>query len=215
MLDTLCDVLKTAYQRTWISSRDGNFSYRRKGEPFVYVSPSGVRKQHLNSEMVIKLELLDELCFNDLSIDVPTKRVTTDESQQNNIGLKPTGELHLHLLLQSYPVENRCILHLHPSSTIGAMYAGLDLQFLATEFPEINRYTKVGPTVPVIPPITKDLALASVKALGLKEDGTVEYDIIGLNRHGVVAIGKDAWTAFEHVERLEHICQIALAAQRK
>ena len=28
----------------------------------------------------------------------------------------------------------------------------------------------------------------------------------------VVIIAKDAWTAFEHCERLEHICQIVLAS---
>ena len=36
--------------------------------------------------------------------------------------------------------------------------------------------------------------------------------IVGLDRHGVVAVGKTPWEAFEHVERLEHICRIVLAA---
>lgn len=30
------------------------------------------------------------------------------------------------------------------------MYAGLNLQQLAIQFPEINRYTRVGPTVPIV-----------------------------------------------------------------
>ena len=28
MLDTICDVLKTAYERNWISTKDGNGSYK-------------------------------------------------------------------------------------------------------------------------------------------------------------------------------------------
>jgi L-fuculose-phosphate aldolase len=93
------------------------------------------------------------------------------------------------------------------------MLAGLNLQNLAEEFPEINRYTRVGPTVRSLPPVSEELAKETVKAFNLKDDGSVSYDIIGLDRHGVVSIGKDAWSAFEHVERLEHICKIALSAK--
>lgn len=96
------------------------------------------------------------------------------------------------------------------------MYAGLDLQKLAEEFPEINRYTRVGPMVDELPPISEELAYATIDALGLDSDtGTVKYDIVGLKQHGVLVLAMDAWTAFEHVERLEHICQIALASNKK
>jgi len=203
MLDTICDVLKAAYERHWISTRDGNASYRRKAERFLYVTPSGVRKYHLNSEMLIKLQL-EEDGFT---------RVM-DEYQKNIIGLQPTGELKLHLLLQHHIPDNRIVLHLHPTYIIAAMYAGYDLQELAKAFPEINRYTRVGPIVPEIPPISEQLAIASIEAFELNEEGEVKYDIIGLKQHGVVIVAKDAWAAFEHCERLEHICQIVLASKK-
>jgi L-fuculose-phosphate aldolase len=202
MLDTICDVLKKAYERNWISTRDGNASYRRKNESFIYVTPSGTRKYLLNSEMIIK-------------IDIKTFQRASDEYQNRIIGLEPTGELELHLLLQQNITDNRIVLHLHPTFIIAAMYAGYDLQKIASKFPEINRYTRVGPIVPEIPPISKELALASIKAFELKENGEVNYDIIGLKQHGVVIIAKDAWTAYEHCERLEHICQIVLASKSK
>jgi ribulose-5-phosphate 4-epimerase/fuculose-1-phosphate aldolase len=120
MLDTICDVMKEAYKRGWISTRDGNASYRRKGENYVYVTPSGVRKQHLNSEMIIKLEIENSQNNGTKSSDNKTsdkevkyKRVLDEESQKNNSGLNPTGELLMHLLLQSYPQESRVVLHLH------------------------------------------------------------------------------------------------------
>jgi L-fuculose-phosphate aldolase len=205
MLDTICDVLKAAYERGWISTRDGNASFRRRDEPYLYVTPSGVRKQHLNAEMMLKMKYTN---YNPIEFE----RVD-DDYQRKIIGLYPTGELPLHSMLQAVLPENRVVLHFHPTYIIAAMYVGIDLQKLAKEFPEINRYTRVGPVVPMLPPISEELARASVKALKLEtKTGTVEYDIIGLDRHGIIAVGKDAWTVYEHVERLEHICQIVLAS---
>ena len=211
MLDTICDVLKAAYERNWISTRDGNASFRRKNENFIYVTPSGVRKQHLNAEMMIKMELDNNI----LDKQEPWKYLyrVEDDYQNKIIGLQPTGELALHILLQKIIPENRVVLHLHPTYTIAAMYSGLDLQKLSHDFPEIHRYTRVGPNIPILPPISKELAIESVKKLNLNEKtGEVDFDIIGLDRHGIIAIGKDAWNAFEHVERLEHICQIVLTS---
>jgi ribulose-5-phosphate 4-epimerase/fuculose-1-phosphate aldolase len=212
MLDTICDVLKAAYNRNWISTRDGNASFRRQNENFIYVTPSGVRKQHLNAEMIIKMQMDDNI-HNTHEPWNYLYRVQ-DDYQDKIIGLQPTGELPLHILLQQKIPENRVVLHLHPTYIIAAMYSGINLQDLANDFPEINRYTRVGPNLPVIPPISKELAIETVKAFNLDQDtGNVDYDIIGLDRHGIIAIGKDAWNAYEHVERLEHICQIALAAR--
>jgi len=80
MLDTICDVLKTAYNRNLISTRDDNASFRRKDENYLYVTPSGVRKQLLNSEMIIKLKINKE----ENTLD------RIDDEYQNKIkGLRP------------------------------------------------------------------------------------------------------------------------------
>jgi len=213
MLDTICDVLKAAYERNWITTRDGNASYKRSHDDFLYITPSGVRKQHLNSELIFKLRFTGDYKTSNEPWNCLTK--VDDEYQRKLLGLEPSGEIALHALLQRIVPENRVVLHFHPTNVVAAMYAGLDLQKLQEDFPELGRYTIVGPTVPMIPPICKELAYASIKALNLNEKtGEVDYNIIGLDRHGIIAIAKDAWTAFEHVERLEHICQIALSARR-
>ena len=92
------------------------------------------------------------------------------------------------------------------------MYAGFDLQALSLEFPEIHRYTRVAPNVPNVPAISRELAEATCDALALQADGSISADIVGLDRHGVIAVARDPWGAFEHIERLEHICQIVLAS---
>ncbi len=210
-MNTICDVLKDAYNRNWISTRDGNASYRRKGEDFIYITPSGVRKQHLNAELIFKLKFKDGYSTSTEPWEYLERVV--DDYQHRLAGLEPSGELPLHALLQQHTKENRVVIHFHPTYIVAAMYAGWNLQTLAEEFTEINRYTRVGPTVPIIPPICKELGIAAAKALNL-QDGKIDYDIIGLDRHGIIAVGRDALTTFEHVERLEHICKIALASGR-
>lgn len=200
MLDTVCDILKESYRREWITTRDGNVSIRMHGQPWFHVTPSGTRKNLLNSDLLIKLSL-------------PNLSRDWDECEEQKFakGLKPTGELPMHHFLQSNHSGTRVVLHLHPTYTISAMHKGVDLIQLATEFPELRRYTKVGPSTPIIEPISIDLANAVVKHIGLHDDGSVQYDIIGMDRHGVVSIAEDPWSAFEHVERLEHICKIYLS----
>ncbi|MFO0779890.1 MAG: hypothetical protein U0223_20040, partial [Nitrospira sp.] len=78
------------------------------------------------------------------------------------------------------------------------------------EFPEISRYTRVGRTVPAFPALSRALADATSECLGLQNDGTTAFDIVGQSNHGVCAVAVDPWAAYEHIERLDHICEIVL-----
>jgi L-fuculose-phosphate aldolase len=128
--------------------------------------------------------------------------------------LNPSGELPLHYGLQkTIDTEVRVVLHMHPTYTVAAMYAGIELSDLVKEFPELGRYTRVGRNVPDVPPISKALADATIPNLGLEPDGHLENHIVGIDRHGVVAVDTSPWRAFEHIERLEHICKIVLSSK--
>lgn len=224
MISEICAVFKEAYRRGWITTRDGNASMKRPESPWFYVSPSGVRKQELIPEMFIKLDISNEGTSRE-------RWVNRDEAllkQRLNAGLSPTGELPMHHLLQRKIVGEhpRVVLHLHPTHVI-AMTRWLlrdaenfmltkkqerSLQDLAEEYPEIFRYTRVGVVLGYIPPISEALgrAVADVMVDG---DGNVFSDVVALDRHGAVSIGRDPWEAFEHIERLNHICEIALLAR--
>lgn len=197
MLETICEIFKEAYNRNWITARDGNASIRWHDRDHFWVTPSGVRKQVLQPEMFKKCDLDGGvLPYTDIS--------------QN---LKPSGELPMHLALQrQITTEVRVVLHLHPTYTVSAMYKGIDLQDLLREFPELSRYTTIAPTVPLIPPISRELADACVKNIGLRDNGSIPYNIVGMDRHGVISVDTSPWRAFEHIERLEHICKIVLSA---
>lgn len=200
MLETLSDIFEEAYKRNWITARDGNASIRWQDRDHFYVTPSGVRKQTLQPEMFKKSDL------NGKMLDY------TAISKE----LRPSGEFPMHLALQNkITTDVRVVLHLHPTYTVAAMYAGVDLQNLLKEFPELSRYTSVAPSVPLIPPITQELADACVKNLGLNSTtGELQYNVVGMDRHGVVSVDTSPWRAFEHIERLEHICKIVLSSRK-
>lgn len=196
LLETICEIFQEAYRRNWITARDGNASIRWHDRDHFWVTPSGVRKQTLQPEMFKKCDLSGNIL----------------EYTPISQNLKPSGEFPMHLALQRKIVgEVRVVLHLHPTYTVAAMYRGINLQNLLQEFPELSRYTSIAPTVPLIPPITQELADACVANIGLKVDtGELSYNIVGMDRHGVIAVDTSPWRAFEHIERLEHISKIVL-----
>jgi len=55
MLETVCEIFKEAYNRGWITARDGNASVRYAEQNYFYITPSGVRKQFMQPEMFKKI----------------------------------------------------------------------------------------------------------------------------------------------------------------
>jgi L-fuculose-phosphate aldolase len=203
MLETICEVLVDAYKRNWITSRDGNVSIRYHDRDHFYITPSGVRKQTMQPDQFKKIGIrgLDwqEEFYTDISAN-----------------LKPSGEIPLHFGLQrmmgQHQDDVRVVVHLHPTYCVAAMHRGIDLSTVVKDFPELSRYTRVAPNVGDVAPISQELADQCFKKLELDDHGNIAYDIVGIKGHGVVAISSSPWRAFEHIERLEHIAKIVLAA---
>ena len=205
MLETICETMVSAYQRNWITSRDGNVSIRHHDRDHFYITPSSIRKQTMQPELFKKIGLSpskmlwEELPYTDISAN-----------------LKPSGEIPLHFGLQrkmgQHANDVRVVMHFHPTYCVAAMHAGIELDKLVKDFPELGRYTKVAPNVPDVAPISQQLADETISRLDVDSHGFIAHDIIGIKGHGVVSIDTSPWRAFEHIERLEHICQIVLAS---
>lgn len=212
MLTSMGDLMREAHRRGWITTRDGNVSVRRKDS--FYITPSGGRKSIIHPEHIIKMKV---------SKDGRLYRKDANTLSQ------PSGELEMHRLLQTTECFKGCrsVVHLHPTYTIAALHRGFNLQDLAAEFPEVSRYTRVGRNVRVLPVTSDILAKETFAAMTEKNmemiytghgnheeqfTDMIAYDIVGQAGHGVAAVGKSPWDAFEHIERLEHICQIVLAS---
>ena len=205
MLETICETLVEAYRRNWITSRDGNVSIRHHDRDHFYITPSGVRKQTLQPDQFKKIGLTS---YDHKWLDLPYTDISAN--------LKPSGEIPLHFGLQKnmgqHSNDVRVVVHLHPTYCVAAMHAGIELGDIAKQFPELSRYTKVAYNVGDVPPISQELADQCHEHLELDKNGNIAYDIVGIKGHGVVAIDTSPWRAFEHIERLEHICKIVLAS---
>ena len=193
MLTAMGDVMREAYKRGWITTRDGNVSVMMTERDILYITPSGWRKTILHPEHLIR---------------IPTNGHLLDLGDTENA----SGELEMHWLLQKDFARTRAVVHLHPTYTIAAMLGGFNLQHLSNHFPELSRYTRVGQTVPILPVTSPELASATAESFCVTKKGKVSCDIVGQTGHGVCAVAKNPWDAFEHIERLEHICQITLAS---
>jgi L-fuculose-phosphate aldolase len=208
MLETICDIMVDAYKRNWITSRDGNVSIRHHDRDHFYITPSGVRKQTLQPDQFKKIGFSRGSHVTPKPVDLPYSEISS--------ALRPSGELPLHFGLQrnmgQHKNDVRVVVHVHPTYCVAAMHAGIDLSTIVDSFPELSRYTKVAPNVGEVPPISQELADQCHKMLQLDQDGNIAYDIVGIKGHGVVAIDTSPWRAYEHIERLEHICKIVLAS---
>lgn len=219
MLTAIGDVMREFHRRGWISTRDGNISLQKSGSRNLYITPSGARKTIIHPEHVVKLQW--------------------DEDRDSTIshGKNPSGELRMHELLQRTALKTRSVVHAHPTHTVAAMFAGFDLQQLVNYFPELSRYTRVGPVIPNCRAISQTLAELTyigftdqqgkleewdstpfriTESFRLFAGGEIDwhlaprFDIVGQINHGVTAIGDNPWDAFEHIERLNHICEMVL-----
>jgi len=192
MLTAMGDVMREAYKRGWITTRDGNCSVRMKNRPHLYITPSGWRKTIIHPEHVVKIKIKDE--------ELKIKE-----------GTNPSGELWMHWNLLRHQKQTKSVLHLHPTYCVAAMYRGWQLDHIVRDFPEVFRYTKVGPNVPKLEATSLDLAHQTYEKFCV--NGEIYFDIVGQECHGVTAIAHNPWDAFEHIERLEHICEIFLKSR--
>lgn len=145
MLTAIGDVLRRVYERGWITTRDGNISMRKREGKYLYITPSGWRKTIVHPEHVVRVEIVNDPLTGEL---MPKVR----EGQQ------PSGELWMHWNLQRDGHKTRTVVHVHATHIVAAIYAGIDLQAISAEFPEISRYTRVGPTVSAVPALSRELA---------------------------------------------------------
>ena len=178
MLTAIGDVMRRVYERGWITTRDGNISMRKREGKYFYITPSGWRKTIVHPEHILRIEIVNDPLTGTLTPQV-------QEEQQ------PSEELWMHWNLQRDTRKTRTVVHVHATYIVAAIYAGFDLQVISAEFPEISRYTRVGPTVPALPALSRELADVTAECFGLGKDGALAFDIVGQANHGVCAVATD------------------------
>jgi ribulose-5-phosphate 4-epimerase/fuculose-1-phosphate aldolase len=108
MLETISEIFKEAYNRGWITARDGNASVRFIEQPYFFITPSGVRKQFLQPEMFKKIAVKEEW--------VGEGKVYSHEIMDYtdvSANLRPSGEFPMHFGLQKQITQPvRVVLHM-------------------------------------------------------------------------------------------------------
>ena len=119
-------------------------------------------------------------------------------------GRAPSSEAALHLRVYENRPEVGAIIHAHPPYTLALSLAGEDFSqaFLA----ETVLYLGEIGVVPFLPPGSKELAEAVAQAAKDKE-------VLVLERHGAVALGRDLAQAFTRLLILEKTAQILYLAR--
>lgn len=131
--------------------------------------------------------------------------------------VRPTMELASHLLmhqaLRAWGRPNRVVLHTHPTELIGLMHqepfldAAVLTRTLWGMIPECRMIVPRGVgMVPYHAPGTVELAEATIAELRT-------HELIGWEKHGVLAVGEDVVDCFDTIDTLNKAAQIYLCAR--
>ncbi len=113
--------------------------------------------------------------------------------------LRPSSEFRMHLEIYRQRPDVRAVVHAHTPFATAWAVSGRELP--ADVLPEILLTLGKLPTVPYENPSSQTLADAVGRAARAA-------DALLLQNHGVVTLAEDLWTAYYHLERVEHVSKI-------
>lgn len=183
LLDALCDAGRQLWQRNLLAAADGNLSLRLP-DGRIAMTPSGLPKARLGREDLAWLDLEGRILAGN-----------------------PSSERQMHLAVYRACPEARVVIHAHPPTAIAWSLAFPDAEALPDDaMPEVILAAGRIPQVPYARPGTADLGSALLPFLPA-------HRLLLLARHGGLAWGEGIEEALGGMERLEHVCQILLAAR--
>ena len=183
-LAAVCDVCRRLHARNLLAAADGNVSVLLE-DGRIAITPSGVPKQRTQPGDLAYLSRAGEL-----------------------LGGRPSTERLMHLAVYRACPEARAVIHAHPPTAIAWSLAHPELAFLPSEsLPEVILAAGSIPFVPYSRPGTAAMGERLLPFLP-------GHRLLILARHGALAWGETLEEAYNGMERLEHVCQILLAAQQ-
>ena len=155
----------------------------RLGPDRFLVTASGVSKGHLRPEDLVVVDGRGELVSG-------ARRAST--------------ELRMHLAAYAARPDVSAIVHAHPITAVALTVAGVPPP--SDLVPEAAVTVGSVAVAPFATPGTDEVA-ASLAPL------FAHHDVILLERHGAIALGRSIAEAFERMETLERVARVALAAR--
>ena len=193
---TLAKHMKQLYQNKFITSRDGNISFKPKNADYFFITAGSVLKSQMTKEQIIKVHFDQEHTW------------IKDETNY-----KPSRELNLHYYIQRQTrnqEENTFVVHSHPPNAIAYMgveeHENKQLDNINKYFPEMN-VGNIGKNVPFFDAGTNELANSCSMNL------CNPYTMVGMRQHGTLCVGNDIEQIIEHKETLEYHIQIYIRSR--
>lgn len=179
----MCELGRRMWQRGWVAANDGNLS-RRLGENLFMVTPAGVSKGFLTTEML-------------LVVDGEGRLVKSSGSAS----FLPSSETGLHLECYRQRKDVGAVVHAHPpvATAFACARQGLTEPILGESVMTLGEV----PCAPYGRTGTRELVNACAPLMG-------EHEAFLLANHGAVAMGADLQTAYWRMETLEHTAAITL-----
>lgn len=181
---SILEVAKLMNAKGFICATDGNISIKIAKNRFL-MTPSGLNKAFMKASDLIV-------------IDENAKVIS------GNKKLKPSSEWRMHLRAYKLRPDINAVIHSHP--------------------PYITAYTvaDVKPPVDVLPevvvtmgsiPVTAYSTVGSPQNADIIEEHVKNFDAVVLKRHGVITLGKDIYSAYNKLERLENAALTGVVAK--
>lgn len=119
--------------------------------------------------------------------------------------IKPSSELPMHLEIYRQRPDINAIIHAHPGKTIAFTVAGKDLS--RPVLPEVVVMFGKIPVAHYATPSTSESA-------EVIKDYVKDHEVIVLDHHGAVSLGKSLEDAYHKMEKLEHTANVLFTASQ-
>ncbi len=156
----------------------------RLGSDRILITPTGIHKGYMKQSDLVVVDI---------------------EGNPKRGASKPTSEITLHLTCYRQRPEIGAVIHAHPTMSVAFSLAGIRLAKCL--LPEVVFTLGSIPTADYAPPATSEVANSIMKYIA-------DYDAIILERHGSLTVGGDVYTAYNTLERMEHVAEITYHARQ-
>jgi L-fuculose-phosphate aldolase len=175
----LVDIGRRIYEKGFVAANDGNISCK-VGPNTIWITPTGVSKGFMTSDMMIKMDLDGKIIAEKL---------------------KPSSEFKMHLRVYKENPEVMAVTHAHPPIATSFAIAGISLD--KAILPEA--VVQLG-SVPVAPYATP----GSQGVPDSIAPYCKTYNGVLLANHGALSWGKDIYEAYYRMESIEYYASVLM-----
>jgi len=173
---SILEVAKLMYEKEMANALEGNVSYRDSDR--IYITPSGVCKGRLKSEMIAV-------------VDLSGKQIEGDYT--------PSSELKMHLECYRLRRDVKAVIHAH--SPYATAYSIANKPIVTKAYPEMIVVFDKVPIVEYGTPSTDEIHAGFSGVINC-------YDVFLLANHGIISVSPDVYDAFFRLEAVESTARI-------